>query len=82
MEFLYNEMIPFTSPYRLLSLYAARRHGSAALVARSLGSAQLVVQTVCVHKHLGIFEQPQTVTNTPINGHELDSHTTYTDKIA
>ena len=56
--------------------------GGAALVARSLGPAQLVVQTVCVQKHLGIFEQPQTVRNTPINGHELDSHTTYTDTIA
>ena len=56
--------------------------GGAALVARSLGPAQLVVQTVCVQKHLGIFEQPQTVTSTPINGHALDSHTTYTDTIA
>ena len=39
-----------------------------------LGPAQLVVRTVCVHNNLGIFEQPQTVTTTPMSGHELDTH--------
>ena len=36
--------------------------------------AHLVVRTVCVHNHSGIFEQPQTVATTPMSSHELDTH--------
>ena len=46
------------------------------MVAMRLGPAQLVVQTVCVHNHSGIFEQPQIVTTTPMSGHELNTHST------
>ena len=52
------------------------------MVAMRLGPAQLVVQTVCVHNHLSIFEQPQTVTTTPMSGHELDAHYIYTGTVA
>ena len=47
-----------------------------------LGPAQLVVRTVCVHNHLGIFEQPQTVTTTSMSGHELDTHSIDTLTVA
>ena len=47
-----------------------------------LGPAQLVVQTVCVHNRLSIFEQPQTVTTTPMSGHELDTHSIDTRTVA
>ena len=49
-----------------------------------LGPAQLVVRTVClcVHNNLGIFEQPQTVTTTPMSGHELDTHSIDTRTVA
>jgi hypothetical protein len=47
-----------------------------------LGPAQLVVQTVCVHNHLSIFEQPQTVTTTPMSGHELNKHSIDTVTVA
>jgi hypothetical protein len=47
-----------------------------------LGPAQLVVQTVCVHNHSGIFEQPQTVTTTPMSGHELNTHSSYISIVA
>jgi hypothetical protein len=47
-----------------------------------LGPAQLVVRTVCVHKHSGIFEQPQTATITPMSGHELDTHSIDTRAVA
>ena len=47
-----------------------------------LGPAQLVVRTVCVHNHLGIFEQPQTMTTTSMSGHELDTHSIDTLTVA
>ena len=47
-----------------------------------LGLAQLVVRTVCVHNHLGIFEQPQTATTAPMSGHELDTRSIYTRTVA
>ena len=47
-----------------------------------LGPAQLVVRTVCVHNHSGIFEQPQTATTTPMGGHELDTHSIDTRAVA
>ena len=47
-----------------------------------LGPAQLVVQTVCVHNHSGIFEQPQTVTTTPMSGHELNTRSTVIGTVA
>jgi hypothetical protein len=52
------------------------------VVAMRLGPAQLVVRTVCVHKHSGIFEQPQTATITPMSGHELDTHSIDTRAVA
>ena len=47
-----------------------------------LGPAQLVVGRVCVHDHLVMFEQPQTVTTTPMSGHELDTHSIDTVTVA
>ena len=47
-----------------------------------LGHAQLVVGHVCVHDHLVMFEQPQTVTNTPMSGHELNKHSIDTVTVA
>jgi hypothetical protein len=47
-----------------------------------LGPAQLVVDTVCVHNHLSTFEQPQTVTTTPMSSHELDTHSMDTSTVA
>ena len=47
-----------------------------------LGPAQLVVRTVCVHNHLGIFKQPQTVTTTSMSGHKLDTHSIDTLTVA
>ena len=52
------------------------------MVAMRLGPAQLVVRTVCVHNHSGIFEQPQTATTTPMSGHELDTHSIDTRAVA
>ena len=52
------------------------------VVAMRLGPAQLVVRTVCVHNHSGIFEQPQTATTTPMSGHELDTHSIDTRAVA
>ena len=48
----------------------------------TLGPAQLVVRTVCVHNHLSIVEQPQTETTTPMSGHELDTHSIDTGTVA
>ena len=47
-----------------------------------LGPAQLVVGHVCVHDHLVMFEQPKTVTTTPMSGHELHTHSIDTGTIA
>jgi hypothetical protein len=47
-----------------------------------LGPAQLVVGHVCVHDHLVMFEQPQTVTTTPTSVHELDTHSIDTVTVA
>ena len=47
------------------------------MIAMRLGPAQLVVGHVCVHDHLVMFEQPQTVTTTPMSGRELDTHSIY-----
>ena len=47
-----------------------------------LGPAQLVVRTVCVHNHSGIFKQPQTATAAPMSGHELDTHSIGTRTVA
>ena len=58
------------------------RHRIIAVVAMRLGPAQLVVRTVCVHNHLSIFERPQTVTTTPMSGHELDTHSIGTVTVA
>ena len=52
------------------------------MVAMRLGPAQLVVRTVCVHNHSGIFEQPQTATTAPMSSHELDTHSIYTRTLA
>ena len=52
------------------------------MVAIRLGSAQLVVQTVCVHNHLGISGQPQAVTTTTMSGYELNTHSTYVVTVA
>jgi hypothetical protein len=52
------------------------------VVAIRLGSAQLVVQTVCVHNHLGISGQPQAVTTTTMSGYELNTHSTYVGTVA
>ena len=82
MKSLCREMMPRTSPCRILSLCAARGHEIIVVVAMRSGPAQLVVWTVCVHNHLGIFEQPQTVTTTPMGGHELDTHSIDTRNVA
>ena len=47
-----------------------------------LGPAQLVVGHVCVHDHLVMFEQSQTVTITSMSGHELDTHSIDTVTVA
>ena len=52
------------------------------MIAMRLGPAQLVVGHVCVHDHLVMFEQPQTVTTTPMSGHELDTHSIDTVTVA
>jgi hypothetical protein len=52
------------------------------VIAMRLGPAQLVVGHVCVHDHLVMFEQPQTVTTTPMSGHELDTHSIDTVAVA
>ena len=82
MKSLCREMMPRTSPCRILSLCAARGHEIIVVVAMRSGPAQLVVRTVCVHNHSGIFEQPQTATTTPMSGHELDTHSIDTRAVA
>ena len=52
------------------------------MIAMRLGPAQLVVGHVCVHDHLVMFEQPKTVTTTPMSGHELHTHSIDTGTIA
>ena len=52
------------------------------MIAMRLGHAQLVVRHVCVHNHLVMFEQPQTVTTTPMSGCELDTHSIYSFTVA
>jgi hypothetical protein len=82
MKNLYGEMMQHTSPYRAWSLWVARRHGSTVVIAMRLGPAQLVVGHVCVHDHLVMFEQSQTVTITSMSGHELDTHSIDTVTVA